>query len=38
MISKKRSDLYFTVTDDERKALAALQKIEHRIAIKKPRK
>jgi hypothetical protein len=38
VISRKRSDLYYTVTDDERKALAAIQTIEQRIALKKPKR
>ena len=34
VISHKRSDLYFTVSDDERKALAAVQRIDRVIASK----
>jgi hypothetical protein len=38
LISKKRSDLYFTITEDERKALTTLQKIDRKIALKKPKR
>ena len=34
MISRRRSDLYFTLTDDERKALTTLQRIKRAIALK----
>ncbi len=34
MISKKRSDLYFTVSEDERRALVNVQRIELKIALR----
>jgi hypothetical protein len=38
VLSKKRSDLYFTISEDERKALASVQRIERKVALKKPKK
>lgn len=34
MISKKRSDFFYTLTDDERKALASIERVEQELALK----
>ncbi|HZW56940.1 MAG TPA: hypothetical protein VFF30_11685 [Nitrososphaerales archaeon] len=38
MICRKRSDFYFTVSDDERRALASVQRVEQAIALKRTKR